>query len=202
MAKDLTEQALESNYPLDVEPLNELFNERSIEPEVNIQQGSTEFNEVQLTYPATRRDVGLALSISNVMVGRRLKAILDFFPQSKLLTPDDRLTQLEKTVRTIRYLLVTAISTQNSAALPQLQPNPSYPPPLANRLFLWPTNSSTFCEMEGWRMSNPNELTESENAVLRLIAAFAQLPNSRIKLSKEDREALQSAQDKLNQSSW
>ena len=93
MAKDVTEQALESNYPLDVEPLNELLNERSIEPKVNVQQGSTEFNEVQLTYPATRRDVGLALSISNVMVGRRLKAILDFFPQSKLLTPDDRLTQ-------------------------------------------------------------------------------------------------------------
>ena len=51
-------------------------------------------------------------------------------------------------------------------------------------------------------MTVPNELTESENAVLRLIAAFAQLPNSRIKLSKEDREALQAAQDKLNKSSW
>ena len=50
--------------------------------------------------------------------------------------------------------------------------------------------------------SNPNELTESENAVLRLIAAFVQLPNSPIKLSKEDRSALQSAQHKLNQSSW
>ena len=89
MAKDYTEQALESTCTLEVEPLNE----RSIKPEVNVQQGSAEFNEVQLTYPATRRDVGLALSISNVMVGRRLKAILDFFPQSKLLTPDDRLTQ-------------------------------------------------------------------------------------------------------------
>ena len=93
MAKDYTEKALESDRVLDVEPLNEPFNERSIEPDVNVQQGSTELSEVNLAYPATRRDVGLVLGISNVMVGRRLKAILEFFPQSKLLTQDDRLTQ-------------------------------------------------------------------------------------------------------------
>ena len=93
MAKNFTPQALESDVSLDVEPLNKPFAEPSIEPEVNGQLGSTEFNEIHLTYPATRRDVGLVLGISNVMVGRRLKAIREFFPQSKLLTPDDRLTQ-------------------------------------------------------------------------------------------------------------
>ncbi len=48
-------------------------------------------------------------------------------------------------------------------------------------------------------MTDPNSFTESENNVLRLIAAFVQLPNSRLKLSKSEREALQEAQHKLNQ---
>ncbi len=137
MAKNYAEQASESNFLIDVEPLNEPFNERSIEPDVNVQQGSAEFNEVQLTYPATRRDVGLALGISNVMVGRRLKAILEFFPQSKLLAPDDRLTQfgvekireygeLKKKGFEARYAKLTdspvSLSTPESSALTITQP--------------------------------------------------------------------------------
>ncbi len=51
-------------------------------------------------------------------------------------------------------------------------------------------------------MSDPNQFSESENAVLRLVAAFVQLPGSPMKLSKSELEALQTAQDKLNRSSW
>ena len=48
-------------------------------------------------------------------------------------------------------------------------------------------------------MSNPNELTEAENNLVRMILAFVQLPGSRLKLSKSEQEALQQAQAKLNQ---
>ena len=51
-------------------------------------------------------------------------------------------------------------------------------------------------------MTNPSQFTESENNVLRLVAAFVQLPGSPMKLSKAEQEALRSAQAKLNENSW
>ena len=48
-------------------------------------------------------------------------------------------------------------------------------------------------------MTQPSSLTESENAILRLVAAFVQLPNSRLKLSAKEHEDLKNAQTKLNQ---
>lgn len=51
-------------------------------------------------------------------------------------------------------------------------------------------------------MSNPSELTESETNVTRLAIAFALLPKNLLKLSKPEREALQTAQTKLNSEDW
>ena len=58
--------------------------------------------------------------------------------------------------------------------------------------------------MEGRKMtnSNPNELTESESNVTRLAIAFALLPKNLLRLSKPEREALQTAQTKLNSQDW
>lgn len=51
-------------------------------------------------------------------------------------------------------------------------------------------------------MSDPNQFTESENAIVRLVAAFVQLPGSPMKLSKAEQKALQTAMHKLNSQSW
>ena len=51
-------------------------------------------------------------------------------------------------------------------------------------------------------MTNPSQFTESENNVLRLVAAFVQLPGSSMKLSKSELEALQTAQTQLNSQDW
>ncbi len=51
-------------------------------------------------------------------------------------------------------------------------------------------------------MTNPSQFTESENAIVRLVAAFVQLPGSSMKLSKAEQKVLQTAQHKLNSQSW
>ena len=51
-------------------------------------------------------------------------------------------------------------------------------------------------------MSSSDRFTESENAIVRFVAAFVQLPGSPMKLSKAELKALQAAQAKLNSQDW
>lgn len=62
--------------------------------------------------------------------------------------------------------------------------------------------SSILPETEERKMTKPNELTESESNVTRLAIAFALLPKNLLKLSKPEREALETAQTKLNSQDW
>ena len=51
-------------------------------------------------------------------------------------------------------------------------------------------------------MTQQSELNEPERNATRLAIAFALLPKNLLRLSKPEREALQTAQDKLNSQSW